>query len=164
MTLDKKMTRARDPILKEGKLPQVDETDSSSKKRKDDDSVIDISEFCTGGDSEEEESDGYGLGDVGQEVLRSHSQLIDRSNFGRDHMIGARLSSTASLFQEDEVVASAAPRSANRERSNLREGRYPMLLKLIAGSLVGDSEYDDIYRDCDKEDASGELSCKYIRF
>ena len=164
MTLDKKMTRARDPILKEGKPPQVDETDSSSKKRKDDDSAIDISEFCKDGDSEEEESDGYGLGEVGQEVLRSHSQLIDRSNFGRDHMIGARLSSTASLFQEDEVVASAAPRSANRERSNLREGRYPMLLKLIAGSLVGDSEYDDIYRDCDKEDASGELSCKYIRF
>ena len=164
MTLDKKMTRARDPILKEGKPPQVDETDRSSKKRKDDDSVIDISEFCMGDESEEEESDGYGLGEVGQEVLRSHSQLIDRSNFGRDHMIGARLSSTASLFQEDEAVATAAPRSANRNRSNLREKSYPTLLKLIAGSLVGDSEYDDIYQDYDKEDTSGEPLCKYIRF
>jgi hypothetical protein len=166
MTLEKKMRRARDPILKEGKPPQADETDSPSKKRKDDESIIDISQFCKGGESEEEEPDGYyGLGEVGQEVLRSHSQLIDRSNFGNDHMIGARLSSTASLFQEDEVVATAASRSAaGRNRSNLREKSYPMLLKLVAGSLVGDAEYDDIYRDYDKEDESGKPSCKHINF
>jgi hypothetical protein len=162
MTLEKKMTRARDPILKEGIPPQVGDTTSPTKKRGDDDSVIDISEFCKGDESDEENAgETCGLGEVRHDLLRSHSHLIDQSNFGKDHIIGARLSSTESLFHQDNDESTSS-RPGNRNSSNLRVASYPMLLKMIAGSMVGDSEYDVIYQDYDKEDDPGKSSCKHI--
>ena len=80
----------------------------------------------------------------------SQTELIQRCNFSSHHLIDARMASTKSLLHDDNATTpSSSPATTNETNTadsiNIRERSYPAMLKLISGSLVGDSKYAEIY-------------------
>ncbi len=89
----------------------------------------------------------------------SHDEIINKCDFGQRHLIGARISSTTTLFQSGESgelnTLLDSSDSDGKNDDNLKQHKiqtYPTMLKLISGSLVGSANYCDIYLDPNDED------------
>ena len=89
----------------------------------------------------------------------SHDKIINKCDFGQRHLIGARISSTTTLFQSGESGELNAlldtSDSDGKNDDNPKQHKiqtYPTMLKLISGSLVGGANYNDIYIELDDED------------
>ena len=72
----------------------------------------------------------------------SHSEIIDRCDFGQNHLIHARLSSNKPIIQEqvenniENNVSNSVP--TNGAQSTQKTNKtYPTMLKLICGALIG---------------------------
>jgi hypothetical protein len=95
----------------------------------------------------------------------SHNKIINKCDFGQRHLIGARISSTTTLFQSGESGELNAlldtSDSDGKNDDNPKQHKiqtYPTMLKLISGSLVGGANYIEIYLDLDGEDAFNSCS------
>ncbi len=89
----------------------------------------------------------------------SHSEIINRCNFGSKHLINARLSSQTCLqHQENSNSQDATPQCLNsQDINNDHETKktiktFPSMLKLISGTLVGGVKYSDLYIDSDDDE------------
>lgn len=97
----------------------------------------------------------------------SHSEIIQRCNFGSKHLINARLLTQKFLqHKPDSSTRNAAPlclNSTNIEGDQKTEETiktYPTLLKLINGTLVGSVKYSNLYNDLtENEDTSS--TCRH---
>jgi len=142
-------TRARDPVQIETKL-NVDDT----KQKKIREMVPDISQFCEDDELSYAESD---IDDVEYEDGKrwSHNALIRKvGNITTERLISARLTSKESILQSSEashqvVQDDQGTRNHNGEDTSdwFRDKSYPTLLKLISGTLVGVTDYNDIFED-----------------
>ena len=97
------------------------------------------------GDNDEDE---FRFDDIRPDHERTHSEIIRRFNISDEHLIDARLSSNDSvLHQHDGRAASTSINNvvSNVGTTNLGEKTFPVMLKLISGSLVGETEYSHIY-------------------
>ncbi len=90
----------------------------------------------------------------------SHDKIINKCDFGQRHLIGARISSTTTLFQSGESGELNAlldtSDSDGKNDDNPKQHKiqtYPTMLKLISGSLDGGANYNEIYLDPDDKDA-----------
>jgi hypothetical protein len=90
----------------------------------------------------------------------SHNKIINKCDFGQRHLIGARISSTTTLFQSGEsgelntlldTSDSDGINDDNHKQHKIQT--YPTMLKLISGSLVGGANCNEVYLDLDDEDA-----------
>jgi hypothetical protein len=84
----------------------------------------------------------------------SHSEIINRCNFGSRHLINALLSSQTCLqHQADSSTRNATPIILNLKdidgdhRTEETIKTFPTMLKLISGTLVGGVKYSDLYID-----------------
>jgi len=139
-------TRARDPVQIETKL-NVDE----AKQKKIRDMAPDISQFCKDGESSYAESD-IDDGEYEDDKQWSHNALIRKAgNITAERLISARLTSKESILQSSDashqVVQEEGTRNNNGEDTSdwFRDKSYPTLLKLISGTLVGRTDYNDIF-------------------
>lgn len=97
----------------------------------------------------------------------SHSEIIQRCNFGSKHLINARLlTQTCLQHQPDSSSRDATPLCLNS--TNFDGGQktektiitFPTMLKLINGTLVGCVKYSDLYNDLEEnEDTSS--TCRH---
>ena len=75
---------------------------------------------------------------------RTHSEIIQRSRFPKSRNIDARVSSTRSLFDVDEEYGrenqSDENSSAAGDQAELSQKTFPVMLKLIKGSMGGGTE------------------------
>ncbi len=79
----------------------------------------------------------------------SHREIIDRCDFGQNHMIHTRLSSNKSLIQE-RVQTSIKNNLLSSDQNNGNDGpskqqtnkTFPTMLKLIHGALIGGVNYE----------------------
>ena len=85
----------------------------------------------------------------------SHSEIIQRCNFGSKHLINARLSSQTCLqHQPDLSTRDGTHLSLNGtnfdsdQKTDESIKTFPTMLKLINGTLVGYVKYSDLYDDC----------------
>ncbi len=81
----------------------------------------------------------------------SHREIINRCDFGQNHMIHARLSSNESLIQEQvqtsikNNVLGSDPNNGNDGSSTQQTYKtFPTMLKLICGALIGGVNYEEI--------------------
>ena len=141
-------TRARDPVQVKTKL-NVDDV----KQKKIRDMVPDISQFREDDESSFAESD---IDDAEYEDGKrwSHNALIRKAgNITTERLISARLTSKESILQSSDasrqVMQEEDTRSNNNEDTSdwFKEKSYPTLLKLISGTLVGVTDYNDIFED-----------------
>ncbi len=95
----------------------------------------------------------------------SHSEIINRCNFGSRHLINARLSSQTSLqHQADSSTRDATPIILNLKDIAGDHGTketiktFPTMLKLISGTLVGGVKYSDLYIDSDENEDTSSTS------
>ncbi len=86
----------------------------------------------------------------------SHREIINRCDFGQNHMIHARLSSNKSLIQEQvqtsikNNVLSSDPNNGNDGPSTQQTNKtFLTMLKLICGALIGGVNCEEIYMDSD---------------
>lgn len=97
----------------------------------------------------------------------SHSEIIQRCNFGSKHLINARLfTQTCLQHQPDSSTRDATPlclNSTNFDGDQKTEESiitFPTMLKLINGTLVGCVKYSDLYNDLEEnEDTSS--TCRH---
>jgi len=142
-------TRARDSVQQGTTNPNVDEKQQSEN---DDKKMIpDISLFWD--DDEDTEVEGE-LG-----LKWTHDILIGKSkNITDETIISARVSSDESIYKSsqeaiDEHVSGETNRGEDLS-SWFQNRSYPTLLTLISGTLVGVTNFDDIYDDEQMDDAS----------
>ena len=115
--------------------------------------------------SKEDESDSD-FDDIQEHDEYSHSEIIQRCNFGSKHLINARLlTHTSLLHQPDLSTRDATAVSLNSKHSDrdqkIEESvkTFPTMLKLINGTLIGSMKYSDLYNDLEEcEDTSSTSS------
>ena len=115
--------------------------------------------------SKEDESDSD-FDDIQEHDEYSHSEIIQRCNFGLKHLINARLlTQTSLLHQPDLSTRDATAVSLNSKHSDrdqkIEESvkTFPTMLKLINGTLIGSMKYSDLYNDLEEcEDTSSTSS------
>ena len=115
--------------------------------------------------SKEDESDSD-FDDIQEHDEYSHSEIIQRCNFGSKHLINARLlTQTSLLHQPDLSTRDATAVSLNSKHSDrdqkIEESvkTFPTMLKLINGTLIGSMKYSDLYNDLEEcEDTSSTSS------
>ena len=151
-----KRVRARDPVLMKTKL---NEDEAQKQRSKDDMTMIpDISQFCDDDESIYAESDVEDEEALGQGLDKrwSHDVLVGKvKNITNDRLISARLTSDESIFQSagSNPVQEEVGLGENEEPSRasdedwFKNKSYPTLLKFVSGTLVGPTNYDDIYGD-----------------
>ena len=95
----------------------------------------------------------------------SHSEIIQRCNFGSKHLINARLSSQTCLqHQPDLSTRDAIPLSLNAtsfgsdQKTEESIKTFPTMLKLINGTLVGCMKYSDLYNDLEENEDTSSTS------
>ena len=95
----------------------------------------------------------------------SHSEIINRYNFGSRHLINARLSSQTCLqYQADSSVHDATTQCLHSKDIDGDHGSeetfktFPTMLKLISGTLVGGGKYSDLYIDSDEDEDTSSTS------
>ena len=97
----------------------------------------------------------------------SHSEIIQRCNFGSKHLINARfLTQTCLQHQPDSSTRDATPLCLNStnfdgdQKTEESIKTFPTMLKLINGTLVGCVKYSDLYNDLEEnEDTSS--TCRH---
>ncbi len=89
----------------------------------------------------------------------SHSEIIHRCNFGSKHLINAHLSSEMSLqYQAETYSHDTTPQCLSSNNIDSDHGAedtikiFPIMLKLISGTLVGGVKYIDIYIEADEDE------------
>jgi len=88
--------------------------------------------------------------DIFSNCERSQSEVMKRCNFSDSHLIDARVASTNSLLYNDKNTTPSSSADTVNEtdtdsNSGIKKKSYPAMLKLISGSLVGESRYADVY-------------------
>ena len=109
----------------------------------------------SGENNGDNDGDEFGFDDIKPDHERTHSEIIRRCNISDEHLIDARLSSNDSvLHQHDGRAASTSINNVVSDvgTTNLGEKTFPVMLKLISGSLVGETEYSHIYNMEDQDD------------
>ena len=151
-----KRVRARDPVLINTML---NEDEAQKQKSEDNKNMIpDISQFCDDDESIYAESDADDEEGLGQGFHKkwSHDVLVGKvKNITNDRLISARLSSDESIFQrtgscpmQEEVgLGENEEPSTAPDEDWFKNKSYPTLLKFVSGTLVGPTNYDDIYGD-----------------
>ncbi len=97
----------------------------------------------------------------------SHSEIIQRCNFGSKHLINARLfTQTCLQHQPDSSTRDATPLCLNStnfdgdQKTEESIKTFPTMLKLINWTLVGCVKYNDLYNDLEEnEDTSS--TCRH---
>ena len=149
MTQSEYRMRARDPIQK---ATIINADEAKKQQSKDDKKAIpDISHLCDD-ESSYAESD---IDDAESENGKrwSHNTLIAKAgNITKERLISARLASEQPILKSsdsDQLQGSEATNeddNTGKEFSDwFRDKSYPSLLKLISGTLVGVTGYNDIY-------------------
>ena len=89
---------------------------------------------------------------------RTHEEIINRTQLPQNCNIDARISSKKSLFHQQSNAAQTAPNMQNRRggtcHKDLSEKTFPVMIKLIAESLAGGLDCQDVY-DEDSENVNG---------
>ena len=95
----------------------------------------------------------------------SHSEIIQRCNFGSKHLINARfLTQTCLQHQPDLSTRDAIPLSLNAtsfgsdQKTEESIKTFPTMLKLINGTLVGCMKYSDLYNDLEENEDTSSTS------
>jgi len=95
----------------------------------------------------------------------SHSEIINRCNFGSTHLINAHISAQTCLQQQaDSSTHDATPQYLNLKDFDSDHGTeetiktFPTMLKLIRGTLVGGVKYSDLYIDSDEDEYTSSTS------
>ena len=95
---------------------------------------------------DEDDYDDFYFDDVNRETERSHSEIINRFNISNSHLINARLSLHHSLFQSSNIppVSTTRHNTRNYFPQELQDKSYSTLLRLISGSIIGDSSSNEV--------------------
>jgi hypothetical protein len=116
-----------------------------------------MSFHCRDDDWSDDESD-VEFDSIHKHEEYSHSEIIQRCNFGLRHLINARLSSRATLqYQADSNTHDTTPHCLHSNDINNDHGTektiktFPAMLKLIGGTLVGGVKYSDLYIDSNED-------------
>ena len=95
----------------------------------------------------------------------SHSEIIQRCNFGSKHLINARLlTQTCLQHQPDLSTRDATHLSLNDtnfdsdQKTEESIKTFPTMLKLINGTLVGCMKYSDLYNDLEENEDTSSTS------
>ena len=95
----------------------------------------------------------------------SHSEIINRCNFGSNHLINARLfTQTCLQHQPDSSTRDVTPlclNSTNVDSDQKTEESiktFPTMLRLINGTLVGCMKYSDLYNDLEENEDTSSTS------
>jgi hypothetical protein len=82
---------------------------------------------------------------VKRETERSHSEITNRFNISNSHLINARLSLHHSLFQSSNIppVSTTRHNTGNDFPQDFQNKSYSTLLRLISGSIIGDSSSNE---------------------
>ena len=95
----------------------------------------------------------------------SHSEIINRCNFGSKHLINARLfTQTCLQHQPDSSTCDVTPlclNSTNVDSDQKTEESiktFPTMLRLINGTLVGCMKYSDLYNDLEENEDTSSTS------
>jgi len=144
--------RARDPIQK---ATIINADEAKKQQSKDDKKAIpDISYLC-------DDESSYGESDVEDGECEygkqwSHKLLLDKAkHITKERLISARLASEESILKSSDSSQLQQGSEATNEDDNtgkefsdwFRDKSYPTLLKLVSGTLVGVTNYNDIYDD-----------------
>jgi len=91
----------------------------------------------------------------------SQTEIIGRSNFSDNHFINTTPSSGKSILHTSDNTTTPLSHPTNtndintdNSGVNIKKKSYPAMLKLISGSLVGDSNYSEIYAKLDLDNES----------
>ncbi len=121
--------------------------------------------FCYRDDDRSDDESDSGFDNMHKHDEYSHSEIINRCNFGSKHFINARLSSQTCLqHQADSSTQNAIPQCLNSKDLNTDHGTedtiktFPTMLKLIGGTLVGGVKYSDLYIDSDEDEDTSSTS------
>ena len=89
---------------------------------------------------------------------RTHEDIINRTQLPQNCSIDARISSKKSLFHQHSHEAQTASNTQDMRRGtyhiDLSDKTFPVMIKLIAESLAGGLDYQDVY-DEDSEHVNG---------
>ena len=89
---------------------------------------------------------------------RTHEEIINRTQLPQNCNIDARISSKKSLFHQQSNAAQTASNTQDRRGGtchiDLSDKTFPVMIKLIAESLVGGLDYQDVYNE-DSENVNG---------
>ena len=115
--------------------------------------------------SKEDESDSD-FDDIQEHDEYSHSEIIQRCNFGSKHLINARLLTQISLLHQPDLSTRDATAVSLNSKHSDRDQKieesvktFPTMLKLINGTLIGSMKYSDLYNDLEEcEDTSSTSS------
>ena len=87
---------------------------------------------------------------------KAQHEIIRQCNFKKTDIIDARLSGKQSLLHTAQHQTSAVQTTSsdNSEPANVERKSYTTMLQLIAGSIIGESVYTQIYDDLDNNQDS----------
>ena len=97
-----------------------------------------------------EEQDEEQFDEIRRGQDRGQKEIMARAPFTKGHLIDARLSSTESLLHtnRDHISQNITNDETSQSRNSLPSDKtYSVVMKLIAGSLEGYTNYDSIYSD-----------------
>ena len=148
-----KRTRARDPVQK---ATTVNEDEAKRQQNKDDKTAIpDISHFRDEDEPIYVESDMEGVEEEYDQHGKqwSHNVLAGKAkHITSESLISARLVSEESILKSSDLSQTQEEAMKENTRGEepldwFRNRSFPTLLKLISGTLVGVTAYDNIYDD-----------------
>jgi hypothetical protein len=126
-----------------------------------------MSFYCRDDDWSDDESD-VKFNSMHEHEEYSHSEIIHQCNFGFGHLINAHLSSKASLqYQADSNTHDTTSHCLNSNNIDNDHGTeetmktFPIMLKMIGGTLVGGVKYSDLYFDSDEDKATSSTN-RYV--
>jgi hypothetical protein len=115
--------------------------------------------FCYRDDDGSDDKSDLDLDNMHEHDEYSHSEIINRCNFGSRHLINAHLSlQTCLQHQADSSAHDATPQFLNSKdidgdhRAEETIKTFPTMLKLSSGTLVGGVKYRDLYIDSDEDE------------
>jgi len=148
MTVSRNNRRTIDKLTYTTNCDQEKDDSKQDKDFGEDDDVPDISFFCNGQDSSDDE-----LVTIEDERKWKYSNesLINRKNATKEKMIDARMSSGESLLSKNTVSGQSVAANANGEMTGTHGTRgegvenFDVVMKLVSGSLLGGTPYAQVY-------------------
>ena len=96
----------------------------------------------------------------------SHAKIINQCDFGQRHLIDAHISSNMTLLQQEGLSTFTEMSDSGLNSDDVNGDistrhiiqTFPKMLKLMSGTLVGGTNYSNVYIDSDVKDVLEKLS------